>query len=78
MVRMKISVLVSFQINPDMIGNVLLWDAHNTSIPRELFSLIILQYMHCNCFSIKIGLKSDPNEPILVEVSVLVSHIFFS
>lgn len=65
-----------FGIDPESRGNVVLWDQNNTPISPQIFSVVVLQYLQSNSFAIKIGIKSDPNEPLLVQVSpFILTHI---
>lgn len=63
-----------FNIDPDILGNVLLWDQSNTQITNETFRVIVPQYLHCNSFLIKMGLQIDSNEPLLVQVGKTYVH----
>lgn len=64
----NILALKEFDIDPDIMANVLLWDHSNAQITNKMFGVIVLQYLNCNMFSIKMGLQIDPNEPVLVQV----------
>lgn len=74
--RAKIPALSAFDIDKDSIGSVMMWDSNDTPISPEIFHLVVLQFLHCSNFSIKLGLASDPNEPLLVHVSTKETFFF--
>lgn len=49
-------------------GNATLLDENNKPIAEEKFPLIVQQFLNCSHFSIKIAIKSDANEPVIVQV----------
>lgn len=63
--------LTEFEIDPDSMENVVIYDDENTLITPELFSVLVPQFLACNKFSIKLIMKSDPNESLLVPVCVI-------
>lgn len=41
-----IVALTEFDVDPESMGNVSLWDPQNTSISKELYGVIVLQYLY--------------------------------
>lgn len=70
-----ISTLIGFEIDPESMGNMFLWDGNDTEISQNVFRVTVLQYLHSNSFSIKMCLKSDPIEPLIVHVRFV--QLFF-
>lgn len=64
----KFLALTAFGLDPDSMGNTLLFDNTNTQISEDIFRVIVPQFLRCNNFAIKMGLKSDANEPLIVQV----------
>lgn len=60
--------LFAFGLDPDAMGNVSLLGENNQPIPKEKFPVVVLQYLNCSHFFIKIAIKSDANEPLIVQV----------
>lgn len=54
-------------------GNVQILDNNDIPISEEIFPVLVLQYLYCSSFGIKLCIKSDPNEPFLVQVSLILS-----
>lgn len=67
--------LVKFELDPDCMANVLLWDNNGTPISKDIFEILMMQYINSNSFTIKMCVKSDVNESSVVQVSV--TCIFF-
>lgn len=62
------TALVKFGLNADIMGDVLLFDNDNTQITKDIFQIIAPQFIRCPHFGLKMGLKSDTNEPFIVQV----------
>lgn len=62
------SALIAFGLDPDIMGNANLLGENNQPITEEVFPVIVLQYLNCSHFFIKISIKSDANEPFIVQV----------
>lgn len=60
--------LIAFGLDPDGMGNANLLGENNEPITEEIFPVIVLQYLNCSHFLIKIAIKSDANEPFIVQV----------
>lgn len=49
-------------------GNAVLFDKEDVQITEDKFEVIVRQYMRCSNFLIKIAIKADANEPMIVQV----------
>lgn len=64
-----ILALTEFDVNPDIIANVLVFDGTNTPISTGLFEMTLMQFINCASFVVRLAIQSDSKEPALVQVS---------
>lgn len=66
--HVRFSAMIAFDLDPDLIGNATLLGENNIPISEDKFPVIVRQYLSCGHFCIKIAIKSDANEPFIVQV----------
>lgn len=61
------AALKTFDISPDKDASILFWDRDNAAIESEMLTDVVLQYLNCSYFYVKLGILSDSSESALSE-----------
>lgn len=64
--------LNTFEIDANRNANVFMYDRDGTAISTDLFELVVMQYLPCNWFLIRLNISTDGTFSEFTEVTKLM------
>lgn len=65
---------VEFGIDTDDVESIFMWDGDNTEVTIDNFGTIVKQYINCNNFIIRIGIKELVFSSLLAQVGYFFGY----